>query len=237
MENKTQFELESRRFVLGGAVVALVLIFILRLFFLQVVESDYKAWADSNAFLKKTLYPSRGMMYDRTGRLLVYNQPAYDVMLVMREIQPFDTLDFCQILGITKEQFVKRIADIKNRKLNPGYSSYVPQLFMNQLSAQECGVLQEKLYKFPGFYIQNRTIRQYEYPNAALVLGNIGEVNRKAIENDPYYTQGDYSGRTGIEQSYETYLRGVKGVEILLRDAHGRIKGRYEEGKHDVPPE
>ena len=220
MENKTQFELESRRFVLGGAVVALVLIFILRLFFLQVVESDYKAWADSNAFLKKTLYPSRGMMYDRTGRLLVYNQPAYDVMLVMREIQPFDTLDFCQILGITKEQFVKRIADIKNRKLNPGYSSYVPQLFMNQLSAQECGVLQEKLYKFPGFYIQNRTIRQYEYPNAALVLGNIGEVNRKDIENDPYYTQGDYSGRTGIEQSYETYLRGVKGVEILLRDAH-----------------
>ena len=187
MENKTQFELESRRFVLGGAVVALVLIFILRLFFLQVVESDYKAWADSNAFLKKTLYPSRGMMYDRTGRLLVYNQPAYDVMLVMREIQPFDTLDFCQILGITKEQFVKRIADIKNRKLNPGYSSYVPQLFMNQLSAQECGVLQEKLYKFPGFYIQNRTIRQYEYPNAALVLGNIGEVNRKDIENDPYY--------------------------------------------------
>ena len=167
MENKTKFELESRRFVLGGAVIALVLIFILRLFFLQVLENDYKAWADSNAFLKKTLYPSRGMMYDRTGRLLVYNQPAYDVMLVMREIQPFDTLDFCQVLGITKEQFVKRIADIKNRKLNPGYSSYVPQLFMNQLSAQEYGVLQEKLYQFPGFYIQNRTIRQYEYPPAA----------------------------------------------------------------------
>ena len=109
--------------MLGGAVVALVLIFILRLFFLQVVENDYKAWADSHAFLKKTLYPSRGMMYDRTGRLLVYNQPAYDVMLVMREIQPFDTLDLCHILGITKEQFVKRIADIKNRRLNPGYSS------------------------------------------------------------------------------------------------------------------
>ena len=108
---------------------------------------------------------------------------------------------------------------------------------MNQLSAQEYGVLQEKLYKFPGFYIQNRTIRQYEYPNAALVLGNIGEVNRKDIESDSYYTQGDYSGRTGIEQSYEEYLRGVKGVEILLRDAHGRIKGRYEEGRHDIQPE
>ena len=164
-------------------------------------------------------------------------KPAYDVMLIMREIQPFDTLDFCDVLGITKEQFLKRIADIKNRRLNPGYSSYVPQVFMNQLSAQEYGVLQEKLYKFPGFYIQNRTIRQYEYPNAALVLGNIGEVNRKDIENDSYYTQGDYSGRTGIEQSYEEYLRGVKGVEILLRDAHGRIKGRYEEGLHDIQPE
>lgn len=237
MENNTKYEFENRRYVLGGAVILLVIIFIIRLFILQVVDNDYKAWADSNAFLKKTLYPSRGMMYDRNGKLLVYNQPAYDVMLIMREIQPFDTLDFCDVLGITKEQFLKRIADIKNRRLNPGYSSYVPQVFMNQLSAQEYGVLQEKLYKFPGFYIQNRTIRQYEYPNAALVLGNIGEVNRKDIESDSYYTQGDYSGRTGIEQSYEEYLRGVKGVEILLRDAHGRIKGRYEEGRHDIQPE
>src|SRR5574344_2456479 len=135
MANRVYNE-ENRQYVIGGAVVLLVVIFIARLFYLQVLENDYKAWADSNAFLKKTLYPSRGMMYDRTGRLLVYNQPAYDVMLVMREIQPFDTLDFCQVLGITKEQFVKRIADIKNRKLNPGCSSYVPQPFMNPLSAQ-----------------------------------------------------------------------------------------------------
>ena len=203
MENNTKYEFENRRYVLGGAVILLVIIFIIRLFILQVVDNDYKAWADSNAFLKKTLYPSRGMMYDRNGKLLVYNQPAYDVMLIMREIQPFDTLDFCDVLGITKEQFLKRIADIKNRRLNPGYSSYVPQVFMNQLSAQEYGVLQEKLYKFPGFYIQNRTIRQYEYPNAALVLGNIGEVNRKDIENDAYYTQGDYSGKTENEQTYK----------------------------------
>ena len=181
-----------------------VLIYLVRLFTLQVLDNDYKRFADSNAFLKKIQYPSRGLIYDRNGKLLVYNQPAYDVMLIMREIQPFDTLDFCDVLGITKEQFLKRIADIKNRRLNPGYSSYVPQV-----SAQEYGVLQEKLYKFPGFYIQNRTIRQYEYPNAALVLGNIGEVNRKDIESDSYYTQGDYSGRTGIEQSYEEYLRGV----------------------------
>lgn len=237
MENNLKYTLENRRYVIGGAVIVLVLIFIIRLFILQIVDSDYKAWADSNAFLKKTLYPSRGMIYDRNGKLLVYNQPAYDVMLIMREIQPFDTLDFCNVLGITKEQFIKRIADIKNRRLNPGYSSYVPQVFMNQLSAQEYGVLQEKLYKFPGFYIQNRTIREYEYPNAANVLGSIGEVNRKDIEKDAYYVQGDYSGRTGVELSYEKELRGIKGVEILLRDAHGRIKGRYEEGRHDIAPE
>ena len=232
-----KYTLENRRYVISGAVVFLVLIYVIRLFMLQIVDSDYKAWADSNAFLKKTLYPSRGLIYDRNGKLLVYNQPAYEVMMIMREVQPFDTLDFCQILGITKEQFVKRVADIKDRRLNPGYSSYVPQLFMNQLSAQEYGVLQEKLYKFPGFYIQNRTNREYEYPYAANILGYIGEVNKKDIENDSYYVQGDDSGRSGVERSYEKVLRGVKGEEILLRDAHGRIKGKYDEGKHDLAPE
>ena len=236
METNTKYTLENRRYVIIGAVALLVLIFIVRLFYLQVVENDYKAWADSNAFLKKTLNPSRGMIYDRNDKLLVYNQPAYDVMLIMREVQPFDTLDFCNILNITKEQFEKQIANIKNRRLNPGYSSYVPQLFMNHLSAQECGVLQEKLYKFPGFYIQNRTIRQYEYPYAAHVLGNIGEVNRKDIEKDDYYVQGDYAGRAGVERSYEKELRGVKGVEILLRDVHGRIKGKYDDGNSDIHP-
>ena len=126
----SSYDKENRQYVIGGAVILLVVIFIARLFYLQVVESDYKAWADSNAFLKKTLYPSRGMMYDRNGKLLVYNQPAYDVMLIMREIQPFDTTDLCNILGITKVQFVKRMTDIKNPRMNPGYSSYVPQVFM-----------------------------------------------------------------------------------------------------------
>jgi penicillin-binding protein 2 len=204
---------------------------------LQVADNSYKEWADSNAFLKKTLYPSRGMIYDRNGKLLVYNQPAYDIMVIMREMQAsFDTLDFCRTVGIEKEQFISRIADIKNRRLNPGYSSYVPQVFMNQLSAQDYGVLQEKLYKYPGFYIQNRTIRQYEYPNAGLLLGNIGEVNKQDISEDNYYVQGDYSGRSGVERFYETELRGEKGVEVLLRDAHGRIQGKYENGVHDVSP-
>ncbi len=237
MENpKTKYAYEIRQFILIGSVIFVILIYVVRLFFLQIVEVEYKASADNNAFLKKTLYPARGVIYDRNDKLLVYNQPAYDVMLIMREIQPFDTLDFCRTVGITKEIFDKRIVDIKNRALNPGYSSYVPQVFMNQLSTNEYGILQEKLYKFPGFYIQNRTVREYTYPNAALLLGNIGEVNRHDIRADDYYVQGDYAGRAGVERSYENVLRGEKGVEILLRDAHGRIKGRYEEGLYDMAP-
>jgi penicillin-binding protein 2 len=237
VENNSKYTLlENRRFVIYGAVIVVVLIFLIRLFFLQIVNSDYKAWADSNAFLKKTLYPARGVIYDRTGKLLVFNQPAYDIMIIMHEVQPFDTLDFCNILGITREQFAKRIEDIKNTRLNPGYSAYVPQIFMNHLSIRENGILQEKMYKFPGFYIQNRTIREYSYPYAAHLLGNVGEVNRGDIEKDSYYVQGDYSGRSGVESSHEKDLRGSKGVEILLRDAHGRIKGHYDDGKHDVAP-
>jgi len=236
VERNNKYTLENRRYIIGGTVVVLIFIFIVRLFILQVLDNDYKAWADSNAFLKKTIHPSRGMVYDRYGNLLVFNQPAYDVMLIMREVQPFDTLDFCNTVGITKEIFDKRIAEIKNRKLNPGYSSYVPQTFMNQLSVKDYGILQEKLYKFPGFYIQNRTIRDYQYANAAHVLGNVGEVDRSDLAKDKYYVQGDYSGRSGVERSYETILRGEKGVEILLRDAHGRIKGKYEDGAYDVTP-
>ena len=129
-----------------------------------------------------------------------------------------------------------RMADMKNRMLNPGYSSYTPQTFMTQLSAQDYGRLQEKLYRFPGFFIQNRMLREYAYPVAANVLGNIREVSPGDIEKDSYYTRGDYTGDLGIERSYENILRGEKGVEILLRDAHGRVKGRYEDGRYDVAP-
>ncbi|MDR0844845.1 MAG: penicillin-binding protein 2, partial [Tannerella sp.] len=188
--SKQKYLYEGRRFVFIGAVVCVILIFIVRLVGLQLVDNEYKDWADSNAFLKKTLYPVRGVIYDRNEKLLVFNQPAYDVMLIMREIQPFDTLDFCNTLAISKDIFDKRMRDIKNKDLNPGYSPYVPQVFMNQLSTSEYGVLQEKLYKFPGFYLQNRTIREYGCPNAALVLGNIGEVNRRDLESDTYYTRG-----------------------------------------------
>ena len=163
----------------------------------------------------------------------MFNQPAYDITFVPREVTQLDTLDLCSALNITREQFDKRMKDVKNRWMNPGYSKYTHQVFMTQLSAEECGVFQEKLFKFPGFYIQRRTIRQYTYNSAGHLLGDIGEVSKKDIENDDYYIRGDYIGKQGIEKSYEKYLRGEKGVEILLRDAHGRIQGHYMDGQLD----
>ena len=145
-------------------------------------------------------------------------------------------MDFCRILGITKKDFDARIAAIKDRRLNPGYSTYTIQTFAPQLDIQESLLIQEKLYKFPGFFVQNRTIRQYTYPNAGAILGYVAEVNEKQIGEDKYYSPGDYAGKSGIELSYEKYLRGKKGVEILLRDAKGRIQGRYEDGIHDEAP-
>ena len=219
-----------------GAVLAIVAIYVVRLFSLQVGNNDYKRYADSNAFQRKMLYPSRGFIYDRNGELLVYNQPAYDVMMIPREMRNLDTLDFCNTLGITIEQFEQYIADMKNKRKNPGYSTYTPQVFMTQLSARDYGRLQEKLYRYPGCYIQNRVLRQYSRPVAANVLGNIREVSPSDIERDDYYRRGDYTGDLGVEKSFEEVLRGVKGEEILLRDAHGRIKGKYEDGRYDVQP-
>ncbi len=233
---RKDYNLEKRKFVIAGALLVVMLIYVIRLFSLQVGDNDYKKFADNNAFLRKMLYPSRGFIYDRNGQLMVYNQPAYDVMMTPREVLPFDTLDFCETLGITREQYDKRIADMKDRRKNPGYSSYTPQIFMTQLSARDYGRLQEKLYRFPGFYIQNRVLRQYNMPIAANVVGNIREVSLADMERDDYYQRGDYTGDLGVEKSYEKVLRGVKGEEILLRDAHGRIKGKYEDGKYDIPP-
>lgn len=230
---RKDYTYEKRKFVIGGIAVGIILVYLIRLFVLQVTTDDYKRYANSNAFLNKIQYPSRGAIYDRNGELLVYNQPAYDISLIPREVENLDTVDLCRTLNISKEQFLKIMRVMKDRRRNPGYSSYTNQVFMSQLSAEECGVFQEKLFKFPGFYIQRRTIRQYNYSVAAHALGDIGEVSSRDIENDDYYIRGDYIGKQGIERSYEKYLRGEKGVEILLRDAHGRIKGHYMDGKYD----
>lgn len=227
------YRLARRRYVIGGAVLVVVALFIVRLFMLQIMSDDYKKNADSNAFLQKIQYPSRGVIYDRTGKLLVYNQPAYDITVVMKEITQLDTLDLCNTLKITPEFVRKRFSDLKDRRLNPGYSPYTNQVFLTQLSGEDCGIFQEKMFKFPGFYIQRRTIRQYKYNAGAHILGDIAEVSKSDMESDTYYQPGDFIGKQGVERFYEKQLRGEKGIEVLLRDAHGRIQGNYMDGKFD----
>lgn len=228
--------LDNRRFVLGGIAVAIVLIYIARLAFLQLMDNDYKASADNNAFMNKVIYPSRGSIYDRNGALLVYNQPAYDIMVITREIKDLDTADFCRTLNITREDFEMRMENMRDRRRNPGYSSYTPQLFMDKVSTELFSVFHEKLFRFHGFYVRKRSMRQYNYPYLAHVLGDVGEVSQRDIDEDDYYESGDYIGKQGVERSYEKYLRGEKGVEVLLRDSRGRIQGRYKNGINDVKP-
>lgn len=221
----------NRKYVIGGLMVLVVLIYILRLFSLQILDDSYQDKADSNAYLKQIEFPARGLIKDRNGKILVFNKPSYDVMMVVREMKQFDTLGFCTLLNISQEEFDIRMKDLKKRV---GYSSYTPQPFMTQLPPEDYGVLQEQLFRFPGVYMQMRTIRNYNYSAAALLLGSVGEVNRKMIEKDEFYVLGDYAGQNGVEQTFENVLRGKKGVEVFLRDAHGRIQGKLDDGAHDI---
>ena len=231
------YELDNRRYVIAGVATLIVVIYIIRLFMLQITSDDYKKSADSNAFLRKIEYPSRGVITDRTGKLLVYNQPSYDVMMVVNEARNhLDTMEFCNALNITRQEFEQRMAVIRDPIRNPGYSRFTQQLFMSQLSEQDFSIFQEKMFRFPGIYIQQRTIRQYQYPFAAHVLGDVAEVSPADIEADEYYQPGDYIGKQGVERSYEKQLRGEKGMQILLRDAHGRVQGRYQNGRFDRRP-
>lgn len=225
---------DSRKFILSGAALLVLATYIFQLYNLQINSLEYKSKADSNAFYKKTVYPARGLMYDRNGKLIVYNQPSYDITFVPREIKNIDTLELCKALDITLDEFNSRMKRIKNRKLNPGYSNYTEQEFMTQLSGEEFGSFQEKMFRFPGFYTRKRSIRQYNYKAAGVLLGDIGEVSQKKIDKDPYYRRGDYIGTQGLEASYEEKLRGKKGTEVLLRDARGRIQGKYRDGELDT---
>ena len=228
--------LTYRKYVLGVSAVLIIIVYIVRLFMLQLMSDDYAQRADSNAFMRRIQFPARGAITDRRGKLLVYNQPAYDIMVVMREQVGVDTLDLCESLGIDTSWYCRRMAEIKDRRRNPGYSPHTPQLFMSQLSVEEFSSFREKLFRFPGFYSQKRSIRQFSGPFAAHIIGDVGEVSPADIERDDYYRSGDYIGTQGVERSYEQQLRGIKGSEILLRDVHGRIKGRYQDGKFDVKP-
>lgn len=223
-----------RRYVISGIAIVVVLVYIIRLFYLQIIDQSTKDQADNNALVKQTIYPSRGLIYDRNGELLVFNQPIYEITMVMREMgKDWDTTAFCQCLQISRTEFDERIAEIKDKKKNRGYSRWTPQVFMSQLKKEDIATLQESKFFFPGIQIQKRTLRDYTYKAAAHVLGSVGEVNQNDIDRDSYYARGDYSGRDGLERTYEQQLRGEKGVEVLMRDSRGRMQGSYQNGALD----
>lgn len=220
---------DNRRYVFIVFTVLIGLVFIVRLFSLQVLETSYKVSAENNSQSHVVVYPSRGLIYDRNGELLVSNQAAYDIMVVPNNVRAFDTTEFCSILNITAQNLNERLQRAKN------YSWRVRSVFMKQVNFELAAVLQEKMYKFPGFSLQTRTLRKYARPVASHILGYIGEVDNKILEENEYYAMGDYIGVIGIEKSYEEILRGEKGLKIFLKDVHNRIIGSYEDGKYDKP--
>ena len=219
-----------RKLLLTSIVFSVGLIFIARLFYLQVYNQDTYSLYDDNAIRKVYDYPKRGYVYDRNGKLLVANQPSYDVMFIPREVKPLDTLEFCSLLRITKEDF-NRIYDKAYI-----YSPRLPSVFIPQLSREEYAVLQEKIRKFQGFYIQKRSLRDYQTTIGANVLGDIGEVNNAIIDNNPYYNMGDLIGKQGVEKTYEEILRGVKGIKFIQKDRFNRDLGPYKDGIYDTLP-
>jgi penicillin-binding protein 2 len=220
---------DNRKYVFIVFTVLIGLIFIIRLFFLQVVNTSYKISAENNSQSHVVMYPARGLIYDRNNELLVSNQAAYDIMVVPFNVQEFDTTELCTILGITTESLQERLQRAKS------YSYRASSVFMKQVSMDNAALFQEKMYKYPGFTLQTRMLRKYARPIASHILGYIGEVDKQKIETDDYYVMGDYIGVIGIEKSYEEILRGEKGLKIYLKDVHNRIIGSFEEGKYDKP--
>ena len=218
----------NRKYIIGGIFLAFTLIFAFRLFFLQIIDTSYKYSADNNSQRRITLYPARGVVYDRNGKLLVFNEAAFDLMVIPQQTKAFDTTDLCNILEISKVDFYKQF----NAALH--YSTYRPSLIISQISSKTYAILQEKLFKFPGFFVQPRTLRKYSEPIAAHILGYVGEVDENKIKENPYYKQGDYIGISGIEKTYEKYLRGRKGVKTYMVDVHNRIMGSFADGRFDT---
>ncbi|MGM0550546.1 MAG: penicillin-binding protein 2 [Bacteroidota bacterium] len=217
----------GRRHIIIFLIFVMAFIYLVRLFSLQVVDSSYKLSASNNVLRYVTQYPARGLIYDRNGKLIVYNEAAYDIMVSPRQLEAFDTTEFCALLDVESAFVRMRLQEAFD------YSSYKPSIFLKQLSSERFARLQEKLYQFPGFFVQPRTLRKYASPIAAHLLGYVGEVNDRRIEAEPYYKSGDYIGISGMEKSYEKVLRGEKGVNVFLVDVHNRIKGPFEEGRYD----
>ena len=218
----------NRKFIVMALIVVASLILLIRLFVIQVVKDTYRLSADNNVLRYITQYPARGLIYDRNKNLMVYNQAAYDLMVVPAQITKIDTAEFCKLLEISVSSFSERM----NTAL--AYSRRAPSVFLKQISAESYARLQEKLFLYPGFYVQPRTLRKYAKPIAAHMLGYVSEVDESLINKEPYYKSGDYIGKLGIEEAYEKELRGQRGVKIYLVDVYSRIKGSYAEGRMDT---
>jgi penicillin-binding protein 2 len=218
----------NRYYIILFALGLLLAIYTVSLFKLQVLDKSYKRKANENAIREKTIHPARGFIYDRNDSLLVYNDAAYDLMVVPNELRPFDTMELCRVLGLEIEEVRKKIEKAAK------YSGSVPSLFKQQISKEDYGYLQEKMSEFPGFFVQERTLRTYPQPIAAHILGYVSEVDEQDVENDSYYKMGDYIGKSGIEKAYEPILRGIKGKQKVLVDVHNREVGPFNNGDEDV---
>lgn len=218
----------NRKYVINISFFSIGLILIFRLFFLQLLDDSYKDSANSNALRRITEFPARGLVYDRNGKILVYNEATYDLMVVPQRVTDVDTAELCKLLDISHDEYDAQL------KKACKYSVYAPSIFEHEISKETYGFIQEKLYKFPGFYVQPRTVRKYPLSIAAHTLGYIGEASPELIEKDSYYKPGDYVGISGIEKSYEKELRGIKGVKIIMVDAFNREKGSFQNGLYDT---
>ena len=217
-----------RKILFPAIIFGLTILLIIRLFYLQVINDTLKLKSDNNAIKIAYDYPERGYIYDRNGKLLVANQPSYDIMVIPKDIKDLDTIEFCSLLKITKDEFLKKIAKAKV------YSPRLPSVFLAQLNKKEYAAFQEIKRKFIGFYIQKRALRDYQVDFGANVFGFITQVNDKIIEKNKYYNSGDLIGRQGVEESYEDFLRGVKGVKYIQKDKYNRDIGSYKEGEFDT---
>ncbi len=220
-----------KKVLLSSIILIIGITFIGRLSYLQIFSFSADQVLEDPAIKAIYDYPERGYIYDRNGKLLVGNDPAYDVMVIPREVKPLDTLEFCSLIGLDKETFLKKL---KRARV---YSPRLPSVLVPQLSKEDYGRLQEKMRHYQGFYIQKRSLRYYDTKSAANVLGYISEVNDGDLAQNPYYIQGELKGRTGVEKTYEDTLRGKKGVQYIQKDRFNRDIGPYKDGTLDTPPE
>tara|TARA_B100000886_G_scaffold339770_1_gene306268 strand:+ start:17438 stop:19255 length:1818 start_codon:yes stop_codon:yes gene_type:complete len=219
---------ENRTYIIGGFFGIVILIFIIRLFSIQVIDDSFKTSSENNVIRKQTDYPTRGLIYDRNNELIVYNEAAYDLMITPKQVNSLDTALICALLEIDPPNLMKRIEKARN------YSLYKASVLMKQISVETYTKLQENMFLMPGFFVQRRTLRKYPYSTASHLLGYVGEVNQRIVNSNTYYKDGDYIGVSGIEKAYEDKLRGHKGIKLLLKDVHNNIKGSFSDGKFDI---